>query len=459
MGQGARITGAVALAVILVSASCDPSSPEGSCGTGGSCAEPPQPNILVVMTDDQRADGTMGVMPATRALMARGGTVFTSAFATTPFCCPSRASVFTGRYAHNHRVLVNVEGHPDLLDQRSTVQHYLQQAGYRTGIFGKYLNGWDLERDPPYFDDWAIFDASETGYSGGMWNVAGSTRRVQGYSTTYIQRKAVDFIRSSEGSRPWLLFVSTAAPHEPYVPARRYEDADVPEWAINPAIEEADRSDKPPFLRARELRLEVSRRAHDQQLRTLMSVDDLVARIGDVLAATDQDTTLVFFLSDNGYLWGEHGVGKKMLPYTPSIAIPLMLRWPGRVHAGARDDRLAATIDVAPTILDAAMIEANPEVPMDGRSLLEQWDRERLLVEFWAAFGRPTWAGTRTRSSLFVEYYKRDGETVTFQEYYDVEHDPWELENLLGDQVPQVDVDALSRQLARDRLCAGGTCP
>jgi arylsulfatase A-like enzyme len=456
MAEKTRMIGTVALAVVLVSASCDGSSPPSE-----RPQQPTRPNILVVMTDDQRADGTMGVMPATRALMARGGTVFTDAFATTPFCCPSRASVFTGRYAHNHRVLVNVEGRPDLLDQRTTVQYYLHAAGYRTGIFGKYLNGWDLERDPPYFDEWAIFDASETGYSGGLWNTAGSTRRVRAYSTTFIQKRAVDFIRSGDDSRPWLLFVTTAAPHEPHIPARRYEDANVPSWAINPAIEEDDRSDKPPFLRARTLRLDVSRRAHDQQLRTLMSVDDLVERIGDVLTATDQDDdTLVFFMSDNGYLWGEHGVGKKMLPYTPSISIPLMMRWPGRVDAGVDDDRLAATIDVAPTILDATGVEPSPDVLVDGRSLLEPWDRDRLLIEFWAAFRRPTWAGIRTRSSLFVEYYKRDGETVTFQEYYDLEDDPWELDNLLVGRVPkEVDINALPAQLERDRSCVGEICP
>jgi arylsulfatase A-like enzyme len=183
--------------------------------------------------------------------------------------------------------------------------------------------------------------------------------------------------------------------------------------------------------------------------------------VGGVLAATDQDAdTLVFFLSDNGYLWGEHGVGKKMLPYTPSITIPLMVRWPGRVDAGARDDRLAATIDVAPTILDAAGIEPNPEVAIDGRSLLDEWDRERLLIEFWAAYGRPTWAGLRSRSFLFAEYYKRDDETVTFQEYYDLANDPWELDNLLVDPVPkEVAVDVLHDQLAKARTCAGETCP
>jgi len=456
MADKTRMIETVALAVVLVSASCD-----GSSSPSERPHEPIRPNILVVMTDDQRADGTMRVMPATRALMAQGGTVFTDAFATTPFCCPSRASVFTGRYAHNHRVLVNVEGQPGLLDQRTTVQYYLHAAGYRTGIFGKYLNGWDLERPPPYFDDWAIFDASETGYSGGLWNTAGSTRRVRAYSTTFIQKKAVDFIRSGDDSRPWLLFVTTAAPHEPHIPARRYMDAEVPPLVTNPAIEEDDRSDKPPFLRARTLRLEVSRRAHDQQLRTLMSVDDLVERIGDVLTATDEDDdTLVFFLSDNGYLWGEHGIGKKMLPYTPSISIPLMMRWPGRVDAGVDDDRLAATIDVAPTILDATGVEPSPDVLVDGRSLLEPWARDRLLIEFWAAFRRPTWAGLRTPSDLFVEYYERDDETVSFSEFYNLESDPWELNNLLSGPKPaHVGIDDLHDLLARDRTCAGETCP
>jgi arylsulfatase A-like enzyme len=455
MKMRARAIGALALAAVVI-ASCD-----GSSDRPAPSPAPTPPNVLVIMTDDQRAAGTMGVMDASRRVLADRGTTFTQAFATTPFCCPSRASVFTGRYAHNHGVLVNVAGNQDLLDQSTTVQYHLQQAGYRTGIFGKYLNGWNLRSGPPHFDEWAIFDASETGYYDGLWNVDGRPQRVRTYSTTYIRTRAEKFIEAAQDdARPWLLFVHTSAPHRPFVPAPRYADAIVPVLRTNPAIREKDRADKPPWLRSRNLPLKFARGTYRQQLRTLMSVDDLVSRISDVLAETgEEDNTLVFFLSDNGYLWGEHKVRTKMLPYTQSIRIPLILRWPGRVAEGTQDDRLAATIDIAPTIFDATGVEPEQQA-LDGRSLLDDWDRKRLLVEFWAAFGRDTWAGIRSRSALYVEYYKADGETVTFRELYDLEADPWELDNLLaGRKSLPVRVDDLHDLLVRDRTCAGENCP
>jgi arylsulfatase A-like enzyme len=111
-------------------------------------------------------------MPATRRWFRAGGTYFRRAVATTPSCCPSRASIFSGRYAHNHEVLSGKPGYAERLNQSATVQHYLRDAGYRTAIYGKYLNNWDLGRDPPHFDDWAIFaNSSDHGYYDGTWNV------------------------------------------------------------------------------------------------------------------------------------------------------------------------------------------------------------------------------------------------------------------------------------------------
>ena len=110
-------------------------------------AQEERPNILVIITDDQRA--SMSFMPQTVEWLQRGGTRFSRAFATTPLCCPSRASIFTGQYAHNHGVRLNHDA--EKLNQEETIQRYLQDAGYRTAIVGKYLNEWDLSRDPPYF--------------------------------------------------------------------------------------------------------------------------------------------------------------------------------------------------------------------------------------------------------------------------------------------------------------------
>ena len=132
-----------------------PPPAEGSSERGGSVWRSTPPNILMIVTDDQ-TKGTMSVMPRTRALMVEGGTSFTNAYVTTPLCCPSRASILTGRYAHNHGVRNNDDGVEYVLDPDSTIERYLHDAGYRTAMYGKFLNGWPIYLNPPSFDRWAF---------------------------------------------------------------------------------------------------------------------------------------------------------------------------------------------------------------------------------------------------------------------------------------------------------------
>ncbi|MGH2682804.1 MAG: sulfatase family protein [Actinomycetota bacterium] len=425
-------------------------------GNGGGTL----PNVLVIMTDDQRADGTLDVMPATQRWFGEGGTRFPNTYATTPLCCPSRATLFSGRYAHNHGVTDNAQA--GNLNHAETLQAYLQAVGYRTGIFGKFLNLWNVKVSPPLFNDWATFKG---GYFGKPFNINGTLRRTEGYSTRFIARRAVRFLRKSEqrDSRPWLMFVTPFAPHVPARAEPAYTDAPVAEWEGNPSVREVDRSDKPSIVQEAEASPDSVQRRRARQLRTLMSVDDLVSTLAAELRRLgEEDGTLAFFLSDNGLMWGDHGTTGKSLPYSASIEIPLLVRWPGTFPAGAVDDRLATTVDIAPTILHAAGL---PTVPgqVDGRSLLEPWDRDRVLTESWVI----PWASLRTRSYQYTEWYNVDG-NLTFREYYDLEADPWQLTNLLGDGVPANDPPAdllasLSADLARDRLCAGvegpAACP
>jgi arylsulfatase A-like enzyme len=447
------------LLTILLFPACIASDGSTPDAPGTARSEPP--NILIFLTDDQRGQGTLGVMPETSRLFEEQGVRFTDAYTTTPFCCPARVSIMTGRYAHNHNVLLNMERTPGL-DQQTTLQHYLQEAGYRTAIFGKYLNAWDLSADPPHFDEWAIFAESEaSGYVGGRWNVDGEMEMIPSYETDYLARRSISFVRSArEAGSPWALIVSTSAPHRPFTVQPKYRGAPVRPWAQPREADETGRRDKPPYVQDRNIRRSSALRVRAGQLRTLMSVDDLVHRLFSELGKLEEeDNTLAFFLSDNGFMWGEHGLVGKLVPYTPSVRIPLLVRWPARLSAGTTDDRLAATIDVAPTVLDAAGIE--PETEMDGKSLLDEWERDRLLVEFWNAFRHPTWAGTITRAYQYVEYYKRDARTKTFTEYYDLVQDPWQNDNLLsnGDSADDPDTQALARTLAADRECAGGGCP
>jgi len=421
-----------------------------------------RPNVLLIMTDDQRADGTMEVMPQTRQWFEDGGTRFTRFFATTPVCCPSRASVFSGRYTHNHRVLTNNSANQ--LDQNFTIQAYLKSVGYKTGIFGKYMNAWNLFQAPPFFDDWAIATA---GYSPVRVNENGVTKVVTQYLTSYIRDNAVRFLQESESqdATPWFLALWTTAPHAPFTPDTVYENAAVPPASPNPAQLETDRLDKPPHVQASEVDPVTTEAERVAQLRTLMSVDDMVQTVFQTLDATGETSdTLAIFISDNGFQWGDHGIRAKGDAYDASARVPAYLRWPGHVLPGAIDGRLAANLDIAPTLVDAVGGIA-PGVPMDGRSLLDPLqNRSRLLTEHEATSTRsdPGWAALQTATSLYVEHYDPAyRERVVYREYYDLVADPFELENLLADGNPANDPNtaALSAQLAADRDCTGASCP
>ena len=426
-----------------------------------------RPNVLVIISDDQRF-GTFEVMPRTRSELVGKGVFFPHAYGTTPLCCPGRASIYTGRYAHNHRVWRNAERGWRQLRTRTTLQRYLQRAGYRTAIVGKYFNDWDLGRRPPWFDRWWVFspgDSGAGGYYDTRWNLNGRLRSVHDYSTDFVADRAVGFIRSAErhDRRPWLLYASPFAPHEPAIPAPRDANASVPRFRSNPAVRESDRSDKPPYARRSDLTLEQTLRLRTAQLRALKAVDDLVSRAIRALGAAGEiRRTLVVFVSDNGFLWEEHGLERKGPPYREGVRVPLVLRWTGHLRAGRVDGRSAANIDIAPTIMDAAGIRIPRRIPMDGRSLLDRWDRRIRLTEFHHVHTArpPTWAAFETAGFHFIEYYGARG-SVAFREYYDLNHDPWELVNLLhdGDAGNDPAIGPLHRRLAELRRCRGTTCP
>jgi len=418
-----------------------------------------QPNVVLIFTDDQRK-ATLSVMKATRRLFKSQGTTFDPAFASTPLCCPARATLFSGRYMHNHNVTTNTSG--SNLDQDHTIQAYLQGAGYRTALFGKFLNTFP-EQGIQHFDTWAMSRGFP--YYNGNWNIDGTWQTVPTYSTQFIAEQAVRFITHAERAddTPWFLYLAPIAPHGPATPQHRYADAEVPGWDGNPRVFERDRSDKPRYIRQSDMTFEAARNARAKQLRTLLSVDDLVKRLFRKLKETgERRNTLAFFISDNGMHWAEHGWNHKTTPYRPSVEVPFLMRWPGHVAPGDRDGRFAAHVDVAPTILDAAGVSADPTVPMDGRSLLQQWRRKRVHLEYhhYKVFTTPTWASTRTRRGQYTELYNSDGR-VMFKEFYRLGRDPWQLSNLLRDDNPKNDPDLrfLHRRLRRDRSCAGSSCP
>ena len=431
-----------------------------------SAQEPRDPNVLLIVTDDQRV-GTLDSMPFTKGYFARDGVLFSNAFASTPLCCPSRASIMSGRYPHNHKARIN--SLIELLDHDSVLPHYLQQDGYQTAIAGKYFNGWNVKEDvPPKFDRWAIIDDSvyERVYKNFVANVDGTVVRPAGYSTSFISKKTQGFLRAFETNddQPWFLYVAPFSAHLPFTPEKKYAHAPTARWAGNPALFEADRSDKPPWIAYKTPDLVTARAVAAQQRRTLMSADDLVRDVVEVMTELDEGRdTLAIFISDNGILWGEHGWLTKRVPYSASVEIPLMVRWPGRFPEGIRAKRLVMNIDVAPTVLEAAGIAPDAEFPVDGIPLFGAKPRREMLIEYYGRLsfaGVPMWASLRSKAFQYIEYYSPDNEDVIFREYYDLIDDPFQLVNLLGDGARSNDppVRALSRELAAARRCSGPNC-
>jgi arylsulfatase A-like enzyme len=454
----ARLFRLIAVAFVVALAGSSPGSRASLDAAHARSAA--RPNVLIIVTDDQRA-GTMRVMPKTRRWFARGGRRYPHAFVTTPLCCPSRTSILTGLFAHNHGVHRNgIRTVPhDLMLQR-----YLSDAGYQTAIVGKLVNGWSVKRTPPYFDRWATTDGSP-GYFDVDFNLNGTVKRVPGYGTSFMARRSVSVLRHFEldDTRPWFLYVAPYAPHRPTLPQPKYADAPVPRWLPNPAVFESDRSDKPPWTRRKRVSLSSVSRMRADQLRTLMSVDDLVGSVLRELGSLDERrNTLAVFLSDNGNMWGEHGLLTKRHPYTDSIKVPLYLRWPGHIAPGSIHNRRATNVDLAPTVVAATRV--TPLTPMDGKSLLDSWTRPRLYTEYWRTFDHksiPPWDSVRTAHVHYIQYYDAERARVIYREYYRLDSDPWELRNVFHDGDPSNNAKTrwLRDLIRRYKACSGATCP
>ncbi|MFF5019995.1 sulfatase [Streptomyces sp. NPDC001165] len=421
-----------------------------------------RPNILLIVTDDQPKHTDWAVQK-TINWIAGQGLKFTNGHVTTPLCAPSRSSVFSGRYAHNHGVRDN--GHAYNLDQSTTVQRYLKQAGYRTGLFGKYLNSWTLSDNPPHFEDFALL---QPGYVDAQWNVNGTVQTINGYTTNIIKNKTLNFLdEAATDTRPWFAYVTPYASHEPNTPAAQYADAAVPDWNGRPSVPENDRSDKPQYVKNAINTLADGQAVRKRQLRTLLSVDDAVQAFKDKPTALGHlNNTLVIYIGDNGFQWADHGLLGKGTPYSPAHEVPFYLSWPAAgLNAGTTDNRIVGNIDIAPTILEAAGI--TPTHSVDGKSLLGSFTRDHLLVEWWkqgSAGVKDSWASYVAKDKQYVEYYDlwtdaNGNETgtgqVTFREYYDLVNDQYQLTNKLYQATPtdeqNLGIPALASQLAADR--------
>jgi arylsulfatase A-like enzyme len=400
-----------------------------------------------------------------RRLFQSAGTTYVNGLVSTPLCCPSRSSLFAGRYSHNTGVLGN--GFPEAVqafDQEATIQGYLQDAGYRTALVGKYLTTVPLMESPRNWDRWAH---TTGGYVNVPFNVDGQYRSTRGYVSQYMTSFSREFLQDFEATddQPWLLYVAPQAPHWDYTPAPKYRDAPVPEPVKPPSWNEPDTGDKPPWVQWTANVSEAEYlKARTKMLQTLMSVDDMAGAIFRQMNQLDETRdTLAIFMSDNGYLWAEHGLTAKRYPYLESSEVPFIVRWPGRIAAGAESSSLVAQIDVLPTVLEAAGLAPQLVYPLDGQSLLSPTPRTEVLQEYHKSNDsslRP-WASIRGEMWQYVEWYDSETGDISFREYYDLGADPYQLVNLLrdGDDTNNPAVPALHDQLTAARVCSGETCP
>jgi arylsulfatase A-like enzyme len=263
--------------------------------------------------------------------------------------------------------------------------------------------------------------------------------------------------------------VAPHAPHREFTPETAYANADVGDWAGSPAVFEADRSDKPPYVRRSNITFSEGKTTRRQQLRTLPSVDDMIDAIFRRLRLREEaSNTLAILTSDNGFLHGEHGMRRKAVPYTKSIRVPFFVRWPGRVAPGVRDNRFVANVDIAPSVLAAARLQPELKYPLDGKALLSPIGlttpkRSQLFLEYFYSpdFANiPAWRAVRTKTFQYIQTYNTSG-AISFREYYDLTKDPWQNENLLADGDPANDppTKALATAIAADATCKGRAAP
>jgi arylsulfatase A-like enzyme len=435
---------------------------------------PMQPNIVFILTDD--LDFALAQkMPNLRSLLVEQGASFENAFASQSLCCPSRATVLTGQYAHNHGIKDNKppEGgfqkfRNEGLEEDTIAVRLQQEGGYRTAYFGKYLNGYPGAEPasyvPPGWDEWhgKLLETLYYGYGiNHNGEVVSYGSETEDYFTDVLSRQAMEYVRNAASDpNPFFIHLAPEAPHGPATPAERHKDAFADEEAPRPpSFDEENVSDKTSWIRKADRITEDEASEidtyHRKRLRSMLAVDEMVASLVEELESTGElDNTYIFFTSDNGWFEGQHRIRKeKDRPYEESARVPLFVRGPG-VPAGAGVENLVLNTDLAPTFAGLAGLK---EFPADGRSLaplLKDKDhtwRSAVLLEGFVGHKFRAYGAIRTETYKYVEY--DNGE----KELYDLTNDPYELESIHESADPSL-LEDLQARLEELRDCAYEGC-
>lgn len=445
-------------------------------------AEEKQPNILIILADDHRYDalGFLGhPFLETPALdrIAKEGVHFKNAVVTTSLCSPSRASILTGLYAHNHRVVDNYNPIPEGLVY---FPKYLQEGGYETAFIGKWHMGGEIDHPQPGFDHWVAFkgqgvyfaDPKKAKVKGryvpqvsrdGL-NVNGERVTQKGYITGELTDYSLEWLKQRSGEKPWMLYLSHKAVHADFLPENKhaycYEEEtfekpktwlelpdafrDVPMWVKN------QRNSRHGIEFAYYTDLDLGT-YYKRYCETIRSIDDSTNQLLQQLEEQGElDNTVILYLGDNGFLFGEQGLIDKRNAYEASVRIPMLMRYPDGVKAGQTLNEVVANIDVGPTMLDFAGVEIPDH--MDGRSMKDlvtgasdEW-RDYILYEYYWERNYPQ---TPTMHAVLGERYKyiRYHGVWDVDSLHDLENDPKERVNLINSPEHQEIVSKLNKRL------------
>jgi N-acetylglucosamine-6-sulfatase len=409
-------------------------------------------NVIFILADDHRFDA-MGFLKGQTFLdtpymdaMAREGVHFKNAFVTTALCSPSRATILTGVYAHKHRIVDNNTAIP-----KGTVffPQHLQKAGYKTGFFGKWHMGAESDAPQPGFSKWVSFrgQGSYTPVKAGL-NVDGKPVPQKGYITDELTDYAIDWMRSLSKDQPFFLYLSHKAVHANFTPADRHKGRYKDAVFVPPKTMAAEGE----FAQQRPMWVKNQRNSwhgveypyhsdldigayYKEYAETLLAVDDSIGRVLDELKKRGQlDSTLVVYMGDNGFAFGEHGLIDKRTAYEESMRVPLLARCPELFQGGRTVNEVVANLDIMPTVLDVCGVSAPKG--LDGASWIPvaqgkaaNWRKEFLYEYYWERnFPQtPTIHALRTDRFKFIRCHG----VWDIDELYDLQEDPIESKNLI----------------------------
>lgn len=423
-------------------------------------------NVIFILVDDHRYDA-LGFLQGQAFLetprldaMARDGVHLRNAFVTTALCSPSRASILTGLYAHQHGVVDN--NNPVARDLIFFSQ-YLQKAGYETAFIGKWHMGGEGDDPQRGFDHWVSFRGQGTYLpSRNGLNVNGKRVAQKGYITDELTDYAVDWLDGRKGNKPFMLYLSHKAVHSEFIPAERHQGRYKDKQFVAPkTMNPANHKHAPMWTQNQRNSwhgvdfpyhsdLDIAE-YYQRYAETLLGVDESVGRVMDWLKKKGlRESTLVIYMGDNGFAFGEHGLIDKRTAYEESMRVPMLMQCPELFKGGTKVNQVVANIDIAPTVLEAAGLRAPPA--MAGHSFLAlaqgkpaQW-RDTLLYEYYWERNFPH---TPTLHALRGDQYKyiRYHGIWDVDELYDLQADPLEANNLIFSREHQPIIKQLNQRL------------